>query len=166
MSWKYNAEYKLLHEQPRMEKPERMSFGASGHLFQCKCLSCYSFNEATKKYDQHITTLIHIAPAFPDQFTEGKVYEDGEIEIKVRVKDDPLYEVVWGEPFREKVAYLVADQQGEDEQDKAWQYFIGDFQAMVDRILRDKGAASKEAFDAINDVFSELSKGWILSKKL
>lgn len=48
---------------------------------------------------------------------------------------------------------------------KAWDSFTDELQIGVQRILRDKGAASREVFDAINDTVAVLKQKFSIDKK-
>lgn len=52
------------------------------------------------------------------------------------------------------------------EEEQAWRIFKDDLWNGVQRILRDKGCASKEVFDAINYTSDELRKQWTVSRNV
>jgi hypothetical protein len=137
-----------LQELPTLDKPDLAKYNNDHFLFY----------GPLKRYEEHLASLRKIPCSPGSVWEDGKVYEEG---VDYEIYDnDPLGLMLNEKQILEAIS--ITKDSGEN---RTWEIFREDFQSYADRILRDKGASSKETFDAINDTIEELKKYYTITRK-
>lgn len=140
MHWLLNANLKSKKQDAFLDK-----FVEQIHLFNSKKIDIYNIDR------KHYSAVMIIHRMQPTLFSLS-VPNDHENNYKILSDMFEGYNQ-WKED------------QPKIREDRAWDSFTDELQIGVQRILRDKGAASKEVFDAIADTVNKLKEDFSMNKK-
>lgn len=96
---------------------------------------------------------------------EYEVYKEIKGQMPGWYRSTPIQYEQYFESKRRKIAIPVAIPIKQESENKVYDFFKDEFIAYADRLLRDKGASSKDVFDCLELAFEDLKPQFTIKRK-